>query len=105
MKAKTSLCSLALGVLLITGQPTVAADAVLAENRLEEVVVTAQKREERLQDVPVAVTAYSEAALRDSGARNTADVLSMTPNVTFDQSFTVGNSFVTLRGIEQINNA
>lgn len=105
MKAKTSLCSLALGALLITDRPTLAADAGISENRLEEVVVTAQKREERLQDVPVAVTAYSEAALRESGARNTADVLSMTPNVTFDQSFTVGNSFVTLRGIEQINNA
>lgn len=108
MKSKTSLYPLTLGILLTSGQAAWAAEAAAPEDsgdRLEEVVVTAQKREEKLQDVPVAVTAYSEAALRESGVRNTADVLTMTPNVTFDQSFTVGNSFVTLRGIEQINNA
>jgi iron complex outermembrane receptor protein len=38
-------------------------------------------------------------------ASNNTDFLGMTPNVSFDQSFTVGNSFVTVRGIEQINNA
>jgi iron complex outermembrane receptor protein len=73
--------------------------------RLEEVVVTAQRREEKLQNVPVSVTAFSEAAIRDSGIRNTGDFMAMTPNVAFDQSFTVGNSFVTMRGVEQINNA
>jgi len=99
MKKTMGLCASTLGILFTLGQ------AAAADERVEEVVVTAQKREEKLQDVPVAVTAYSETALRESGARNTADVLTMTPNVTFDQSFTVGNSFVTLRGIEQINNA
>jgi iron complex outermembrane receptor protein len=80
-----------------------AADA--ADDRLEEVVVTAQRREEKLQDVPVSVVAFDEVAIRQAGIRNTADFLGMTPNVSFDQSFTVGNSFVTMRGIEQINNA
>jgi iron complex outermembrane receptor protein len=82
-----------------------AADAPGESVRLEEVVVTAQKREEKLQEVPVSVTAFSEAAIRDSGIRNTSDFMGLTPNVSFDQSFTVGNSFVTMRGVEQINNA
>lgn len=105
MKSKKSLGPLTLGILLTAGRAV--ADTVPEDpgEHLEEVVVTAEKREEKLQNVPVAVTAYSETALRDSGVRNTADVLTMTPNVTFDQSFTVGNSFITLRGIEQINNA
>src|SRR5580698_198774 len=80
-----------------------AADA--PNDKLEEIVVTAQRREERLQEVPVSVTAFDASMIRQAGIRNTADFLAMTPNVSFDQSFTVGNSFVTMRGIEQINNA
>jgi iron complex outermembrane recepter protein len=72
---------------------------------LEDVVVTAQRREQKLQDVPVSVTAFSETAINDAGIKNTADFMALTPNVSFDQSFTVGNSFVTMRGVEQINNA
>ena len=32
-------------------------------------------------------------------------MLPLTPNVTYDESFTVGNSFVSVRGVAQINNA
>ena len=98
--------AMAAGACLLTGMPVVSAWAATeAEDRLEEVVVTAQRREEKLQDVPVSVVAFDELAIRQAGIRNTADFLGMTPNVSFDQSFTVGNSFVTMRGIEQINNA
>src|SRR5690606_14734437 len=72
---------------------------------LEEVIVTSQRREERLQDVPVAVTAFTGAELTARGVGSTRDVLPMTPNVTYDESFTVGNSFVSIRGVAQINNA
>jgi iron complex outermembrane recepter protein len=98
--------AMAAGACLLTVMPLVSAWAAAeAEDRLEEVVVTAQRREEKLQDVPVSVVAFDELAIRQAGIRNTADFLGMTPNVSFDQSFTVGNSFVTMRGIEQINNA
>ena len=76
-----------------------------AGERLEDVVVTAQRHEQKLQDVPVSVTAFSETAINDAGIKNTADFMALTPNVSFDQSFTVGNSYVTMRGVEQINNA
>ena len=72
---------------------------------LEEVIVTAQRRAERLQDVPVAVTAFTAADIEARGIASTRDVLPMTPNVTYDESFTVGNSFVSVRGVAQINNA
>lgn len=93
-----STCCLASGY-------SVAADVPATEDRLEEVVVTAQRREEKLQDVPASITAFSEVAIRQIGIRDTADALLLAPNVSFDQSFTVGNSFITVRGIEQINNA
>src|SRR6266481_2821247 len=105
MKIK-STNAMAAATCLLTVMPVMsgwAADA--ADDRLEEVVVTAQRREEKLQDVPVSVVAFDEVAIRQAGIRNTADFLGMTPNVSFDQSFTVGNSFVTMRGVEQINNA
>ena len=72
---------------------------------LEEIIVTAEARAENLQDVPVAVTAFSEADIRDAGIETTADFIALTPNVSFDDSFTVGNSFVAIRGVTQINNA
>jgi iron complex outermembrane recepter protein len=105
MKIK-SINVLAAVTCLLTVMPVMSSRAAgAADDRLEEVVVTAQRREEKLQDVPVSVVAFDEVAIRQAGIRNTADFLAMTPNVSFDQSFTVGNSFVTMRGIEQINNA
>ena len=91
--------------LVASSAAAVADPAPVAANHLEDIVVTAQRREEKLQDVPASVTAFSESAIRDAGIKNTADFMGMTPNVSFDQSFTVGNSFVTMRGVEQINNA
>src|SRR5713226_6572854 len=102
MKLKT-VSALIAAMSLLPAWPSWAADA--SEDRLEEVVVTAQRREEKLQDVPVSVVAFNETAIRQAGIRNTADFMCLTPNVSFDQSFTVGNSFVTMRGVEQINNA
>ncbi len=71
---------------------------------LEEIVITAQKREERLQDVPVAVTAFSARQIESAGIETAEDFLALTPNVFMANSFTVGNSFVTIRGVSQINN-
>jgi iron complex outermembrane recepter protein len=105
MKIK-SMNAMVAATCLLTVMPVMSGQAGDgAADRLEEVVVTAQRREEKLQDVPVSVVAFDEVAIRQAGIRNTADFLGMTPNVSFDQSFTVGNSFVTMRGIEQINNA
>ena len=85
--------------------PVHAATPADSDDRLEEVVVTAQRRSENLQNVPVSVTAFSESVIRDAGIRSTSDLLLLTPNVTFDQSFTVGNSLMAIRGIQQVNNA
>ena len=72
---------------------------------LEEIVVTAQLREQSLQEVPIAMTAYSEADIADAGIGNTQDFINLTPNLSLDDSFTYGNTFVSIRGVSQINNA
>ncbi len=72
---------------------------------LDQITVTAQIREEKVQEVPVAVTAFSASQIEDAGIRTVQDLISMVPNVSLSQSLTVGNSFVTVRGISQVNNA
>ena len=54
---------------------------------LEEIVVTARKREENLQDVPLSVSAFSEAFIAESGANDITDVAKFTPNLSFRRSF------------------
>ncbi len=76
-----------------------------AQAVLEEIVVTAQYREENLQEVPVAVTAFSADEISRAGIESTQDFINLTPNVTLDDSFTLGNTFVQVRGVAQINNA
>lgn len=50
---------------------------------LEEIIVTAQKREQNLQDVGIAVTAFSGDQIRELGFTNTTDVVSMTPGLNY----------------------
>ncbi|MEX2126125.1 MAG: TonB-dependent receptor [Woeseia sp.] len=50
---------------------------------LEEIIVTAQKREQSLQDVGVAVTAFTGEQMRQLGFTNTTDVVSMTPGLKY----------------------
>jgi iron complex outermembrane recepter protein len=75
---KSSKACVAAGVCLLTA----AQAAESQEPRLEEIVITAQKREQRLQDVALAVTAYSDAEVRNFGFREPVDVAALSPNVT-----------------------
>jgi outer membrane receptor protein involved in Fe transport len=50
---------------------------------LEEVVVTAQRREEKLSDVPLSISAFSQERLDAQGVRSIDDVVRLTPGVTF----------------------
>ncbi|MEQ8514330.1 MAG: TonB-dependent receptor [Chromatocurvus sp.] len=93
-------------VILVTmTSATIISPSLVAQVKLEEVVVTAQYREERLQDVPVAVTAFTADDILRAGIENTQDFINLTPNITMDDSFTIGNTFVQVRGVAQINNA
>jgi iron complex outermembrane recepter protein len=65
---------------------------------LEEIVVTARKREERLLDVPVAVTAFTAEALERRGAVSLSDFLQEAPGVNlYDRG--AGSYKVSIRGI------
>ncbi|WP_454762254.1 TonB-dependent receptor [Caulobacter segnis] len=66
---------------------------------LEEVVVTAEKRAEGLQNIPIAITAVSGATLQRAGVREVGDLVQLTPSLQFGTRST--NVFIALRGIGQ----
>ncbi|MGH6695627.1 TonB-dependent receptor [Sphingopyxis sp.] len=63
-----------------------------------EIVVTAQRQSERLQDVPIAVSAFSTEALEAQQIKTPSDLQLTLPNVTFTKTNFTGASF-TIRGI------
>lgn len=67
---------------------------------LEEVLVTAQRREERVQDVPISITAISGEAIERLGANSPSDLIAQTPNVS-SQMPTGGPGFpiFNIRGV------
>jgi iron complex outermembrane receptor protein len=67
---------------------------------LEQIVVTAQKREESAQDVPISVTAFSGETIRDLGIDNTIDLAAFTPGMSIGQNSGEGDfPFISLRGV------
>ena len=66
---------------------------------IEEIVVTAQKRAESLQKVPVAVNAFTEAAIQDAGIGNLGDLAVMTPSLSATTNLNPFNTRLTIRGI------
>ncbi len=67
---------------------------------LEEILVTAQKREENLQDVPLAVTALDAAALERTFARDLLDITGKAPNLIVDPILGNGTAAISIRGMQ-----
>ena len=72
--------------------------------KLDPVLVTAEKRTENVQDVPVSVTAISEQQIKDSGIRSIQDVARQVPNLFIANWGFRGNSYAFIRGIGAVNN-
>lgn len=69
--------------------------------RIEEVIVTAQKREENLQETPIAITAFTEAALQKIGVSDITDLDGAVPNVTIrGQGSNSDNAKFGIRGVQ-----
>lgn len=86
----------ALAEVVCTG--AIAQESPVNDTQLAEIVVTAQKREQRLQDVPMAVTAVSGAQLEQQGITDFRQLLRSVPGVSFAGT-EPGQSRYTIRGI------
>lgn len=72
-------------------------EAQRSDERLEEVVVTALKRGENLQDTAASISAVSGEALMDRGLVNLADLSKAVPNLNWGEHF--GTTMITIRGV------
>ena len=75
-----------------------AGGAVYGEQVLEEVVVTAQKREENLYEVPISVSAFSDDKLEQAIIDDVADLGRFAPSLTAN-NVSAGGSNIFMRGL------
>lgn len=97
MSIKVRVLKCGLG-LLATGAMLGTANAQEQEFEIEEVLVTAQKRTESLQSVPIAITAISGNVLREDTVRSLHDISEQIPNLVFS-AFSPGQPEIAIRGI------
>ncbi|MEQ8262924.1 TonB-dependent receptor [Pseudohaliea sp.] len=70
-----------------------------SQRQLEEVVVTAQKREQNLKDVPVSITALDMKTIEDSGLTGIQDLAQMAPGLIFAESVGRQTTTPSIRGV------
>jgi iron complex outermembrane receptor protein len=108
MRRILSILAAASGVLVIA-EPVWAQTAPSAQvgpsQALEEIVVTARKRNENFQDVPVTMDVFTAQEIAAAGIESPRDFIAMVPNMTLVETQNIGNSFITIRGISQARNS
>ena len=100
MKKLTAAVCLAIGT---QGLPVAFSTAHAAE--LEEIVVTARKRSESLQEVPIAIKAFTAQTIEQAGIERPADFIGLMPNVNIVDTANVGDTQVSIRGIVSTRDA
>ncbi len=102
-KLTRRLCSAA--ILVAVSVPATAQDSASSGvEALEEIVVTARRRNESALEAPIAVTAFNAQMIQDAGIQRVEDFIALTPNVTIATSQGIGTSFLSIRGITQVRN-
>ncbi|MBK6740330.1 MAG: TonB-dependent receptor plug domain-containing protein [Haliea sp.] len=97
---KNSTKVLVVAVMASGGASPVAAQAQSTTLALEEIIVTARKREEFIQDVPVSVTALSAAELQRSSLRDLRDITAYVPNLLVNKVTALqGGASIAIRGV------
>jgi iron complex outermembrane receptor protein len=95
-------------LLVVTGAPTIAQEATRSNAdgdqtgepaSLQEVVVTAEKREERAIDVPISLAVLNASNITDDSARTLIDIAQSVPDVTFGGSQNTKLNSVSIRGV------
>ena len=98
----------ALSALVFAGSVTAAGPAAAqqgdasADVGLEEIIVTARKRDENLQDVPISITAFTADSIEQRGIESVYDIARLTPNLSFNQTYGRVFDRPVIRGMSQI---
>ena len=71
----------------------------------EQIVVTALRRAERLQDVPATVDAFDAGMIEQAGITSMRDYVAMAPQISLVETQNIGFTFVNVRGLSQVRNS
>jgi len=104
IKTKISMCSLAVASTLVIPTVQAAKNEIEQVKEIEVIQVTSRLRKESIQNVPIAITAFSEQEIEDLGIERAGDFIAMTPNMTMVEAQNAGTSFITIRGLSQVRN-
>jgi len=99
-------CASSLGLALLAGGPALAqqsGQSRLDSTIIEEIIVTAQKRTENLQDVPLAISVVGAQQLEDYHVNQLTDIAAYVPGLQVTNGGTPGQTTVSLRGIAPIS--
>ena len=99
-KSQFSISPIAAGVAAALGTPAAAlAQEAGARDGLEEIIVTARKRTEDVQNIPASVQSLSEEFLVDINAVNMEDIARFIPSVSFLNFGQAGSNQIIFRGV------
>ncbi|HVV27503.1 MAG TPA: TonB-dependent receptor [Rhizomicrobium sp.] len=73
--------------------------AVAQDNSVEEVIITANRREEVLSKVPISVAAYTDEAMEQRGVKSLSDLQRLTPGLNLSNSQQNSGNTISIRGI------
>jgi iron complex outermembrane receptor protein len=99
----TNAVACAVAAALLTGAATVSAQESAGVAGLEEVVVTARKRVESIQDAPLTIQAFTADQIEERGAQSLADLAKFAPGLTFTQGSSRAASDFSIRGMTQLS--
>jgi outer membrane receptor protein involved in Fe transport len=96
--ARSVFVSSASALAVLIASPAFAQVTEQSDSGIETIIVTAQRQAESLQDVPIAVSAFSSQAMERQQIENSSDLQLTLPNVSFSKGNFTASSF-TIRGI------
>jgi iron complex outermembrane receptor protein len=93
-----------LAAAIAAGSCAFASASAFGQEALEEIVVTALRRAESLQDAPATVTAFDAETIEQARIQNMRDYVQLTSNMTLMETQNNAFTFVNIRGLAQIRN-
>ncbi len=103
MRAYRHKLAMAVAAALVVNTPLLAQETEEEEGGFETIEVTAQKRVERVSDVPVAVSVLRSEQIDSTFSSNFEGLQNLVPSVSFRKGTTTRNSAITIRGIGTIS--
>jgi iron complex outermembrane recepter protein len=98
-RASRAIVALVCAVAVFLGAPANGRSEEPRSSRLEEIVVTAQKREQQLQEVPISMTVLTDDFVLDAGLEDFSAIMQYAPNISITTITDTRNTALRIRGI------